>query len=910
MKVVGIYIQDSETSQYNRVDLFDDEKISVTSSIQNINDIAKTYTDFSQTFTVPATKQNNKIFKHWYDNSNDYPFSTLTKSNAYIEIDTIPFRKGKIQLESANVVDGQAQDYSITFVGILGNLKDIFANKYLKDLTSTAYDFVYTPDEVLSKVTGDGASEDVMFPLITSKRLWGYGDGNGATNNIANEDYPIRYNELFPAIRLRAVLNMIETEFGINFDGTLAEPSTFLSDARFTNAYLYLKNREEFIYIPSDELFTFQTTTAGFPPSGAGADFKWQGANTSNGTFTSSSGTSDVVLKEVIVDLYPNISGVPFQINLWSNTTNTIVNSITTTSTSGLQSFSLMNSYLNNYSGETHSIRIVSFFPITFSSSSKIILLTKGFITATQTLTKTSSQTVIPGNLSIKNYMPEIKIEDFFSGLLKMFNLTCYSTDGVNYTIKQLESYYDAGNDIDITKYVLQDKKALNRVKTYKRINFEYEKSESFINVGFNANAGIEYGSLRYVNSPPTEGEEYSVKLPFEDLNFSNLNALLQVGYCLKTDYLNYNPKPIILYDYNSANATTAPEFYWSNFLVATGVAFTKYKAFGQETLISGETYGLNFNEQQSTLTNNIINNGLYQQYYSSYFDNIYNYKARLVKVSAILPTSILTTLKLNDSIIIRDSKYLINSYTTDLTTGLVQFELLTDERVREVPDTSLVLNLDAGNIASYPGTGTLWTDLSGNNNNGTLVNGPTFDSANGGSIVFDGVNEYVSVNDNSTINGASQTISVWFKNTGAYTTGNKNAEILGKHNASGSFSGYGIVLPNVLGDIKIGCYVKNASIGYATNSLQIINPLNWYNATMTFSSTSQLTFYLNGNFESSISIGTISLSNQPFIIGRSNDSYWNAYNGKIGETSIYNRVLSATEILANFNATKGRYGL
>ena len=63
MKIVGIYIQDSITLEYNRVDLFDDEKISVNSSIQNINDISKTFTDFSQTFTVPATKQNNKISK-------------------------------------------------------------------------------------------------------------------------------------------------------------------------------------------------------------------------------------------------------------------------------------------------------------------------------------------------------------------------------------------------------------------------------------------------------------------------------------------------------------------------------------------------------------------------------------------------------------------------------------------------------------------------------------------------------------------------------------------------------------------------------------------------------------------------------------------------------------------------------
>jgi hypothetical protein len=115
MLTVSIYIKDVDTLEYNRLDLFDDEKISVVSSIQNINDISKTTTDYSQTFTVPASKQNNKIFRHWYDNSNDQPFSTLVKSDAYIEIDTMQFRKGKIQLESANLDNGLAKDYSITF---------------------------------------------------------------------------------------------------------------------------------------------------------------------------------------------------------------------------------------------------------------------------------------------------------------------------------------------------------------------------------------------------------------------------------------------------------------------------------------------------------------------------------------------------------------------------------------------------------------------------------------------------------------------------------------------------------------------------------------------------------------------------------------------------------------------------
>jgi hypothetical protein len=699
MITVGIYIQDSVTLDYNRVDLFDDEKISVTSSIQNINDISKTYTDFSQTFTVPASKQNNKIFKHWYDNSNDAPFSTLIKADTYIEIDTIPFRKGKIQLESANVVDGQAQDYSITFIGILGNLKDTFAGKYLKDLTlDTTYDFEYTADLVKNKVTTQTTSPaypDIKFPLISSARNWVYG-GSGL-DDINDTNTPIRYNELFPALRLRAVLNMIETQFGINFDGTATEPSNFLNnDARFTNAYLYLKNADEFEAINEEVLILFDTvgalTYSPSPPVAGVINLFQVPPILNNKILTSNFNNVDInYYRYVRLYMTFNVANVPITVRLYTNNgLDSTVNIITSTSEQNV-----MNYFKVAYQSFNEQIYF------TISSSSNLTFTTRVLLVSrynyevpnpdvlyfiNQNITKATNQTLTASTLiPIKSYMPEIKIEDFFSGLLKMFNLTCYSTDGINYTVEQLESYYGAGIDTDITKYVLQDKKALNRVKTYKRINFEYEKSESFVNVAFNSNAGIEYGSLYYVNNPITEGEEYSVKLPFEDLNFSNLKDKLQVGYCLKTDYQKYIPKPVILYDYNPSALTTltGTTFYISTATSGTGsnTTVTAYKAFGQETLISGETYGLNFNQQQSTLTNEIVNNSLYQNYYEQYFANIYNLKARLIKVSAILPTSILTTLKLNDNIIIRDAKYLINSYTTDLTTGLVQFELLTDQR-------------------------------------------------------------------------------------------------------------------------------------------------------------------------------------------------------------------------------------
>ena len=135
------------------------------------------------------------------------------------------------------------------------------------------------------------------------------------------------------------------------------------------------------------------------------------------------------------------------------------------------------------------------------------------------------------------------------------------------------------------------------------------------------------------------------------------------------------------MYDYNpiALTALTATTYYFNNGTITT--PHTSYKAFGQEYFNGTDTFSLNFNEQQSTLTNELITNSLYKQYYQNYLVNVFDIKARLVKVSGILPTSLLTSIKLNDRLIIRDKRYLINNIVTDLTTGEVSFELLTDFR-------------------------------------------------------------------------------------------------------------------------------------------------------------------------------------------------------------------------------------
>jgi hypothetical protein len=217
---------------------------------------------------------------------------------------------------------------------------------------------------------------------------------------------------------------------------------------------------------------------------------------------------------------------------------------------------------------------------------------------------------------------------------------------------------------------------------------------------------------------------------------------------------------------------------------------------------------------------------------------------------------------------------------------------------------------LDAANPKSYVSGSTTWNDISRGGNNGTLVNGPTFNSGNYGSIVFDGIDDLVSVLDNPTLNSTSGTINVWFSNSGTYSSGNQVAEIINKHTSAGSFNGYGIILNYVSGSVYIRGYIKNTSTNYSLPTGSIILPSIWYNVTLTYQTNSQLILYLNGVSDISISVGSLTTNTQPLRIGTSNDTFWLPFNGKVSTTQIYNRALSAAEVLQNFNAQKSRFGI
>jgi hypothetical protein len=214
---------------------------------------------------------------------------------------------------------------------------------------------------------------------------------------------------------------------------------------------------------------------------------------------------------------------------------------------------------------------------------------------------------------------------------------------------------------------------------------------------------------------------------------------------------------------------------------------------------------------------------------------------------------------------------------------------------------SGLVLALDAADKLSYRGSGTTWRDLSGNNNTGTLTNGPTFSAGNMGSIVFDGVDDYVNCGNNSSINLTSYiTLSTWTKK--AYGSSASVAIDKGRDN----YGAWSLLFDVVANKVEFHCRISGTNSSVVSNTSYGNNI--WTNITAVFTGTNLL-IYINGRLDNTTNIsGIIGTNAIDFSIGKANDGF--NWGGRVANVLMYNTALSATDVLNNYNAVKSRFGL
>jgi hypothetical protein len=651
---------------YERLELFDDEKINVTLNVQNLSDISKTFTDFSQSFTVPASNVNNRIFEHFYQNDVDATIDYNLKRPAYIEIDFIPFRRGVITLEKANVKNGLADSYSISFFGALTNLKNIFGETRINQLDLASLGFEYTAANVLDRITDTGTDYDVRFPLIANSRLWTYADGG--SEDITVNASAISYTELFPAVKVARLFDAMQSDFGITFVGQ------FFIDTRFTELFLEAKNATNFTFITETQNVSFlsRTNFVGGNNPYSPADY----VSIPNSTITISE-LLDVNLQEITFNVVTKSALETAYLDVFKNGVFDRTYNIAAVGT--IPNYILHLDYIGPDIVYSFQVRADAPMDLEIAITYEIRTLLDNLQYTNSSLV-TTAQNTLTGDLDVRNYLPDMKVSDFFSGILKQFNMTCVGVEENTFEILPLEDWYNNGATIDVTQHIDFETTDISRVPLYRNIGFQYQQSESFANRQYFAISNSEYGNTN--NTFSYDGGDFTIESPFENLLFvrsvGSLGEEAILGYFLNSNYQSYIPKPTLLYLYGASDTLTTDISFYNG---ATYDNISSYALFGQDLEQGGINYSLNFGADNSIILNETIQNGLFASYYFTYLSNLYNLKQRLTSVKAMLPLSILTNLQLNDRLVIRDKRYIINDIKTELTTGEATLTLYNDFR-------------------------------------------------------------------------------------------------------------------------------------------------------------------------------------------------------------------------------------
>jgi hypothetical protein len=710
-------------------DTFKDETISLTQSIKNIKDIAKVQTDFTKSFTLPASKVNNKIFKHYYRGDLFEGFDARFLMPAKIKLNGNDFKDGKIRLLGVKMTDNKPSSYKVNFTGSTVSLKTAFGDDELTDLPYLdAYNHIYSYTDIKTYMqdgynpTGDGAGTlsypELIYPFISTSKNRYYYDTSETTNsqphitNVRNifydgtppsndhQDYrAIQYFDLKPAIKVYNILKAIEEKYGFTFSNDFFRTSVASSgkpnvDGLFTKLYMFCNRKAGSLVDVIDETSAevkFEDLTRI-----SGTDIR-QNNDTSFELYTSSPSGGRTTYIRLRYQATINVTGTgAYDFELYDVDTEEVYQQ-SLNKTGSLTINVLLTASTNQTKIVKPSIRIktkagiTSFYlgGVTLSSIEKPSLQSPE--TTTSGTYYSAAQTLNDGIDFRKKLLPKIKVIDFMTNLFKMFNLIAY-LEGTELVVKTLDQYYlnSSHEEFNIDEYVDISSSEVNRSEIYNEINYEYKKANTIFAINSNEATNDEYGNERFKSEGENvfDGKKYDVKSTFGHMLFENLkdqstdvfsgitfghtvsqdNAPVIDGGSLFLMSRESLPSNIWVTDKIVGVDTSSPEEL-DNLYVPANV----YTGFGVGVR------SINFGSEFDEFTNSEEEDGLFKIYHQNFIVNIYNPQTRVLKITAHLPLKILLKYELNDRFVFQGRKYLINSIKTNLQTGKSELELLTD---------------------------------------------------------------------------------------------------------------------------------------------------------------------------------------------------------------------------------------
>jgi len=653
-----------------RADLFQNENIEINLSVQNIKDISKVFGDFTQSFTIPASVQNNKIFKHYYNVDISGSFNASVRVDAFIEVNHNLFRAGVLELESVQVKQGQPYAYSVGFFSNVTSLKDKFGEDQLTDLDLSAYDHTYNDTNIEAGLDGyvSGTSSSIIYPLISPVANWIYDStsSDSGANNIwyhnGHPEHGVFYYDLKPAIKLQKILDAIESKYSITFN------SDFFDSADFGKLFMWCHRRAGYMF--KDQPLSVDGELIELV-SGGGTPFddtlhRFPVTATDNPALIAYTCTA-TASTNYRIDVF--INGERFSYREHSGNVSNVFVVLPTLSVGDYVEMRLAPS------GDNTAVT-VGVTANWYADTGAVTLLAATSITTAMTTA---------GIVTLSEQMPEQKVSDFIGSLVRAFNLVIVPTGNGQYDIEPLDDWYAEGTTREITEYVDTEEVNINKPQLYRRISYKYNETEAILGEQYRLQNDIGYGDLRADFT--FDGEEFDVEVGFDHMLFERLDDLdnglseINVGKTITRELEPYIGNPYIFYASGTITVSSDDERYAyidmgngenakSSFWFASNV---------NAITAANVTKTLNFSTEVDPYLLQGFSQGLYNTYWKDYITDLYDTSRRVFSYKAQLPLGIMLALKINDKLTINERNYIINQLKLNLTTGEAEMELLND---------------------------------------------------------------------------------------------------------------------------------------------------------------------------------------------------------------------------------------
>lgn len=721
-----------------RLELFGDESVSITDSIKNVKDVAKVFTPFSQQFNVPASKHNNKIFKHYENSDILNSFDARYKVDALIKLNGADYKKGKIKLNSVSMKDNKPYAYKLIFFGETIEFKDVLAENELSSLEyPSSLNFSYTHANGLQKFTN---LSEVCMPLIThSKNMRLDNNGYKSTDNTF-----LNFRDLKPAIKVKTIIEAIENDYP-EIDFT----DEFLNGEQINNLYLWMHKEKGFMANAEESEADTTTISTRFGTNPLTGWVLSTGDEIRPAYISSSGGTHRTVSFVITINTASQTDEYSVFVRRASD--NQIVQSFE--NQVGNNVFSAFMSAANYGTGDLDvyidfvaaNVLSLNTFTLgaTYSSSN---YGTYQFITIGSG-TYTSPALTSANEIIIADHMPKMKIMDFLSNLFKMFNLVAYK-QGEQIRVIPLNDFYSEGVNYDITKYVDTESSDIKKVLQYRNIKLDFKSKKSFLVQKQQELLGNIFAEESYGNNN-WDGGDYKIELDFEKMLYerlsnANTGALSTIcqGAMLDKDFNPTIGKPLLLYIKNEA---TTNDFEFEDTSTSTTTTITNYNRPSQIYVqsnggVSSGSSSLNFGVEADEFFLEPKGTNLFAKYYADYIIGVFDRQGRILTVDAYLPLHIILNYNLNDRFIIANKVYRINSIKTNLLTNKSKLELYTStEPITQLENSQ---SASADRVAQVTVTTKStdfitigWTAVTGVVGYDVILNGGVFDTTVGTSL-------------------------------------------------------------------------------------------------------------------------------------------------------------------------------